>query len=75
MSKETQKTSGFCKVHKKCIDGCPALHTPTYKLAKYLMPILDPLTTNKYTVKDSINFATEFVEQDSSNFMGSLDID
>ena len=39
------------------------------------MPILELLTNNKYTVKDSFNFATEIVEQDSSNFMGSLDID
>ena len=72
---------GSCKVHKKCVDFCPpfsllsALKTPTYKLAKDLVPILEPVTTNKYTVKDSSNFATEIVEQDSSNFMGSLDID
>ena len=73
---------GSCKMHKKCVDGCPifrpilsALQTPKYKLAKYLVPILEPLTTNKYTVKDSFKFATEIVEQDSNNFMGSLDID
>ena len=73
---------GSSKVHKKCVNGCPpfrpilyALQTPTYKLAKYLVPILEPLTKNKYTVKDSFNFATETVEQDLSNFMGSLDID
>ena len=72
---------GSCKVHKKCVNGCPpfrpilsALQTPTYKLAKYLMPILEPLA-NKYTTKDSFNFATEIVEQDSSSFMGSLDTD
>ena len=39
------------------------------------MPILEPLTTNKHTVKDSFKFATEIVEQDLNNFMGSLDID
>ena len=39
------------------------------------MPILESLTTNKYTVKDSFNFATEIAEQDSSNFMGILDSD
>ena len=73
---------GSCKVLKKCVDGCPpfrpilsALQTPTYKFAKYLLPILESLTTNKYTVKDSFNFATEIVELDSSSFMGSLDID
>ena len=37
--------------------------------------MLERLTNKKYTVKDSFNFATEIVEQDSSNFMGSLDID
>ena len=52
-----------------------ALQKPTYKLAKYLDPILESLPTNKYTVKDSFNFATETAEQDSSNFMVSLDID
>ena len=73
---------GSCKVHKKCADGylpfrpiLSALQTSTYKLAKYLVPILESLITNKYTVKDSFNFATEIVKQDSSNFMGSLDID
>ena len=73
---------GSSKVHKKCVDGClpfrsilSALQTPTYKLAKYLVPILEPLTNNKYAVKDLFNFATEIVEQDSSNFIGSLDID
>ena len=70
------------KVHEKCVDGCQlfrpilsALETPTYKIAKYLVPILEPLTNNKYTMKDSLNFATKIVEQDSSNFLGRLDID
>ena len=41
------------------VDGCPpfrpilsALPTPTDKLAKFLVLILEALTTNKYTVKD-----------------------
>ena len=70
-----------CKVHKKWVDGCrpfrpilSALQTPTYKLAKSLVSVLEPLANIKYTVKDSFNFATKIVEQDSSNFMGSLDI-
>ena len=73
---------GSCKVCKKCVAGClpfrpilPALQTPTYKLAKFLVPNFQPFTTSKYTVKDSFNFATEIVVQDSCNFMGSLDID
>ena len=73
---------GSCKVHKKCADGCPllrpnlsALQTPKYKLAKYLVSILESLTNNKYTVNNSFEFATEIVQQNPSNFMGSLDID
>ena len=73
---------GSCKVHKKCVDDCPpfrpilsALQTPTYKFAKYLVPILESLTNNKYRVKDLFDFASEIVEQVSSNFTGSLDID
>ena len=73
---------GLCKVHKDIIDSCPpfrpilpAINTPTYKLAKFLVPILKSLTSNEYTVKDSFAFAEEIVEQDSEFFMGSLDVD
>ena len=34
-----------------------ATSTPKYKLAKFLVPILEPLTTNEYTIKDSFTFA------------------
>ena len=33
-----------------------AIGTPTYKLAKFLVPILKPLTTNDYTFKTRFNF-------------------
>ena len=49
--------------------------TPTYKLAKFLVPILKYLTSNECRVKDSLAFAEEIVEQDSEIFMGSLDVD
>ena len=52
-----------------------AINTPTYKLAKFLVPILKSLTSNEYTVKDSFAFAEEIVEHDSEFFMGSLDVD
>ena len=42
---------GSCKAHKKCVDGCSpftpilsGLQKPAYKLAKYSVPILEPLT-------------------------------
>ena len=73
---------GNCKVHKEQVDGWPpfrsilsALQTPTYNLAKFLVPILNPLTKNEYTVKDSFQFAEEILEQDPTLSMGSLDID
>ena len=69
-----------CKVDKKCADCyltirpiLSALQTPTYKFAKFLVSILEPLTTNKYTIKDLLNFAIEIVEQASSNIVDSLD--
>ena len=46
-----------------------------YKLAKFLVPILSPLTVNDYTVKDSFSFAKEVVNFDSSLFMTSLDVE
>ena len=51
------------------------LQTPTYNFAKFLVPILDPLTKNEYTVKDSFHFAEEICGQDPSLSMGSLDVD
>ena len=71
-----------CKVHKASVGNCPpfrpsllALNTPTYKLAKFLVPILKPLATNEFTVKDSFHFAEEIVDQQHDLLMGSLDVD
>ena len=57
---------GLAKVHKIVRDGLPSIRpilftigTPTYKLAKFLVPILEPLTTNEYTIKDSFTFAED----------------
>ena len=73
---------GSCKVHKQQVDGCPpfrlilsALQTPKYNLTKLLVPILNPLTKNEYTVKDSFQLAEEICEQDPTLCMGSLDVD
>ena len=73
---------GNCKVPKQQVDGCPpfqpflsALQTLTYNLAKFLVPLLNPLTKNEYTVKDSFQFAAEICEPDPTLSMGSLDVD
>ena len=54
---------GLCKVLKDIIDNCPpfrpilsAINTTTYKLGKFLVPILKSLTHSEYTVKDSFAF-------------------
>ena len=48
----------LAKVHKVVTDSLPsfrpilsAIGTPSYKLAKFLVPILEPLTTNRYTLR------------------------
>ena len=72
---------GLCKIHKSLIDNCPpfrpilsAIKTPSYNIAKHLVPILELLTTNKFTIKNSFEFAKEVVEQDYG-FMTSLDVE
>ena len=60
---------GLCKVHKQLVDNCPpfrpimsAIKTPTYNLAKFLVPLLESITTNIYTVKNSFEFAKEIAD-------------
>ena len=53
---------GLPKVHKDNHPVRPILsacNTPAYDLAKYLVPILSPITTNNFTIKDSFSFAKE----------------
>ena len=73
---------GLCKVHKAITEVCPpfrpilsAIGTPSYKLAKFLVPKLSSVTFNEFTVKDFFAFAEEIVHQDSKLFIGSLDVD
>ena len=60
---------GLCKVHKVNVDVCPAfrpilsaIRTPTYKIAKFLVPILSCLPINEFIVKDSFSFVKEIIE-------------
>ena len=62
---------GLCKVHKAITDICPpfrpiltAIGTSSYKLAMFLVPklssiVLNWITLNEFTVKDSVAFAEE----------------
>ena len=61
--------TGSCNVNKETMQNWQpfrlimlAFNTPTYKLAKFLVPILKPLTSNKFTMKDSFYFAEEIVD-------------
>jgi len=51
--------------------------TPSYNLSKYLVPILNPLTHNQYTVLNSDKFVDELVSVPSADkfFMVSFDIE
>ena len=49
-----------------------AINTPRYNLSKFLIPILEPLTHNEFTVK---SFAKEITKYDSSLFMASPDVE
>ena len=53
---------------------CP-LSTPSYNIAKHLVPILEPITTNKFTIKNSFEFAKEVIEQDYGLLMASLEVE
>ena len=52
-----------------------AINTPGYNLAKFLIPILEPLTHNEFTIKDSFSFAKDITTYDSSLYMASLDVE
>ena len=73
---------GLAKVHKIVTDGLPsfrpilsAIGTPTHKLAKFLVPMLEPLTTNEHTIKDSFTFSEKLQSFDSKVVMASFDIE
>ena len=73
---------GLCKAHKKVLDKCSpfrlilsAIKTPCYNLAKFLVPLIEPVTKENFRVKDSFEFSKEICEQNSEYFMASLDVE
>ena len=69
---------GLPKIHKTDIPMRPILssyNTPNYKLAKFLVPLLEPFTKNRYTIVNSQQFKEKIVCQDSNLFMVSLDVE
>ena len=73
---------GLAKVHKSLVSNVPpfrpilsSIGTPTYNVAKFLVPLLPDLTINEYTVKDSFTFSDNIRQQNANLFMASLDVD
>ena len=75
---------GLPKIHKALVPLRPifsACGTPAYKLAKFLVPVLSPLTKNEFTLSDSYAFADEISRlnvddiDDSGVFMVSFDVE
>ena len=63
---QVQNQAFDTKIHKNIVDGAPplppilsAIGTPTCKLAKIYVPLLETLTYNQYTIKDSFSFCEE----------------
>ena len=49
--------------------------TSTYNLAKFLVLLLDPITTNMYTIENNFEFPKEIADQEPGLFMSSLDVE
>ena len=49
--------------------------TTTYKLEKFLVPILSNITQNEFMVQDSFTYVDEILTQDSDFYLPSLDVD
>ena len=73
---------GLPKIHKQLVDGLPKyrpiisqIGSSTYKIAKFLLPFIEPHTKNEYTVRDTFHFVSMLDEKDHHLFMASLDVD
>ena len=73
---------GLQKIHKALVDGFPnnrpiisQIGSPIYKIAKYLLDFISPITENEYNLKDSFEFVPMIDKQDYNSLMCSFDID
>ena len=69
---------GLPKIHKEGTPIRPILasyDTPNYKLAKFLVPLLAPLTQNNYSIRNSEHFKERILPQFSDLYMISLDVE
>ena len=73
---------GRAKIHKPVKDGVlpfrpilSAIGIPTYKLSKFFVTLLTPLSLNEYSIKDSFSFAEDLLNYDSNLAMSSFDVE
>ena len=73
---------GLCKAHKKVLDKFPpfrpilsAIKTPSYNLAKILVPLIEPIPKNNFTVKNSFEFSKEICERNPEYFISRLNVE
>ena len=73
---------GLCKICKSVVDGLhpfrpilTAIGTHIYKLAKFVVPLLEPLTYNQYTIKDLFLFCEELKHFNTNLIMTFLDVE
>ena len=73
---------GNPKIHKPVANNFPkfrpilsAINTPGYIIAKFLIPILEPLTHNESTIRKSFSFTRKTSTYHSSIIMASLDVE
>jgi hypothetical protein len=73
---------GLPKIHKPLEDGLPKFRpiisqigSSSYKIAKFLLKFITPVTTNEFTLKDSFEFCSMLDNKNHQLFMCSLDVD
>ena len=74
---------GLFKTHKKVLEKyqpniknrliLSAIKTPSYNLAKVLVPLLQPITKNNFTLEKSFEFSKEMSGKNLECFMVSLE--
>ena len=70
---------GLAKIHKPGVPLRPILaayNTPTYKLSKFIIPLIDHLASNSFSLKNSYNFVEQVKSLyiDPSHHMVSFDV-
>ena len=73
---------GLPKIHKPPVDGLPKyrpiisqIGSPTYAIAKFLLPFIQPFATNEHTVRDTFHFVSMLDGKDHRLIMASLDVE